>query len=128
MKLFRPIAVLLLSSASLSQSIPQYPLARADRNVVQLPSPLPTWGGANGAGAKWCNPVFNGLCIIRIPEPNTIHGSSLTTADTGDVQLVTKDSRHIAVRTPGGVSIIRTFDPVTQAVDDSPLKFSYIVH
>jgi len=127
MKSFGLIAVLLVSSACLSQSISQYPLARADRNVVQLPSPLPTWGGANGAGAKWCNPEFNGLCIIRITDANTNQGSSLTTADTGDVQLVTKDSRHIAVRTPGRASIIRTFDPVTQAVGDTPLKFLYIV-
>jgi hypothetical protein len=122
----RVLATILLLSGICSAAVFPYPLARTDQNVTQLPNPMPTWGGAIGAGAKWCNPAFNGLCIIRITDSKNNKGSSLSTADTGGVQLATRDSRHIIVHTNGG-SLVVGFSPTQETVSATLMQFNYIV-
>jgi hypothetical protein len=122
----RVLATILLLSGICFAAVFPYPLARTDQNVTQLPNPMPTWGGAIGAGAKWCNPAYNGLCIIRITDALNNNGSSLSTADTGGVQLVTKDARHIVVRT-NGASLVVGFSPKRETVTGTLARFNYPV-
>lgn len=123
----KALAALLLCAASCLAATFPYPLARTDQNVTQFPSPLPSWGGAIGAGNKWCNPAFNNLCIIRITDAkNQANGSGNTTADTGEVQLATRDARHIIIRTNGS-SLAVGFNPKRETVTGTLIKFPFIV-
>lgn len=110
-------------------SFAQVKPARTDQLVTQLPNPMPTWGGGNGPlGQKFCNPAFNDRCMIRLTNATTrMNHGSLTTADTGEVQLGTMDSRHIVVRTKDGTSVLIAFDPATGVPTSTPLAFNYIV-
>lgn len=121
------LMLLVLIASAIAQAPKSYTVARTDQIVTQPPAVLPNWGGAVGAGKKWCNPAFNNLCIIRLTDSTTRpdHGS-LTTADTGDAHLTTTDSRHVIAHTNGG-SLIVGFDPATEKPSPTPLTFNYTV-
>jgi hypothetical protein len=109
MKLFMIFAF--LAGSLLAQVAP-----RTDTNTTQLPNPMPTWGGANGAGTVWANPAFNNFKIIRLTDANTLTGhGSPSTADTGSPRLTSMDSTHVIVHHEGA-SIVLGFDPAKQTV------------
>jgi hypothetical protein len=104
-------------------------VARTDTLVTQLPIPMPTWGGANGAGTKWIHPSFSGTVYTRLTDATmakTVQGS-LFTADSGEPQLSSSDDTHFIIRNNGGrVSVIdtqTTFKTGVEAAYDS-IQFS----
>jgi hypothetical protein len=53
---------------------PDYSCARNDTSAVQLPSPLPSFGGASGAGTIFTEPSFNGSYppqYVRVTDSNS---------------------------------------------------------
>jgi Tfp pilus assembly protein PilX len=109
-----------------TKSLLSYTDARTDTNTTQLPA-MPVWGNA---GSKWCNPAFNNLCIVRLTDKTTVYPlspaiSSLQTADSGEPHLVSKDSKHVLVRTVGGSTIVLAFDKTNSTVSKTALTFNY---
>jgi hypothetical protein len=105
---------LLLIYASFTFAAPPYTYSgtRVDQGITQLPNPLPTWGGAAGAGAKWCDPNFKNFCHIRLTDRTTHKGESLEVTPNG----ISIDDKHIIVQATGGGKTIIAFDPVLHTV------------
>ena len=82
--------------------------ARTDQTVLQLPNPMPTWGGANGAGTTWVNPEFPAAVYTRLTDSATslIAGATIQTADSGEPQLGSIDGLHFVVKGTGGHSYV----------------------
>lgn len=118
---------LMMIASAIAQAPKSYTVARTDQIVTQLPVPMPNWGGATGAGKKVCFPSYNGICVIRLTDRNTLsYHASLFTGDTGEVQLTSTDSKHVIVHTSGGGSAIVAFDPVKEtATGQALLSFNY---
>lgn len=115
-------AVLLLSSLLLSSLCLGQ---RTDTNVTQLPNPMPTWGGANGAGRMWQNPAFPGSLYVRITDATTANKGTLQTSDSGEPRLVCADGKHVIVRNTGGHSFVMAFDPATKKVSKTGIDSGY---
>ena len=90
-----------------------YPLARTDRNIEQLPNPMPDWGGALGAGKTWVHPAFPGTVYTRLTDASTNFANTLQTADSGEPQLNSADGTHLIVRNTYATSFV--VDAITGA-------------
>jgi hypothetical protein len=90
-----------------------YPLARTDRNIEQLPNPMPDWGGALGAGKTWVHPAFPGTVYTRLTDASTNLANTLQTADSGEPQLSSADGTHFIVRNAYATSFV--VDAITGA-------------
>jgi hypothetical protein len=98
--------------------------ARTDKNITQLPSPLPTWG-AIGLCKTYTNPAYPGSTYVRVTDSTLNNKSSLLTADSGDPQLGSFDGLHFIVRASGGTSFIVAFNPATLTCAYTPIKLQY---
>ena len=122
----------LFSAFLLAQAPTTYPTARIDKAVTQLPNPMPDWGGAIGAGKKWCNPAYNGDCYYRLSDANTAypakpHYTSMQTGDSGLPRFVNKTGSHVVLRTTGGSTVIVGFNLSKGLVVKTPIAFSFLV-
>jgi hypothetical protein len=109
-----------------------YTVARTDQAITQVPAPMPKWG-STGIGQKWCNPAFNGICMIRLTDrtswPNAASGLSV---EAGKENPFSKDSKFVMVSNSNGASKIIAFDPKKElpkatatVFKNGPAEFSY---
>lgn len=95
---------------------------RTDKAITQLPSQLPSWGGATGMGTRWCDPNFANKCAIRITDRST-GGQSSSWETAGPLSV---DDTHIIVQSPGGSRTIQKFDPVTHVISNTKARIMFI--
>jgi hypothetical protein len=96
-----------------------YPLARTDRNIEQLPSPMPDWGGALGAGKTWAHPAFPGTVYTRLSDASLNGANTIQTADSGEARLFSADGTHVILRNTFAHSFILGIDGSKTGVDSS---------
>ena len=83
---------------------------RTDLQIVQLPSPLPNFGGLLGRGTIQTDPNF-GTKIARLTDgSDTPNHGTLQTADSPDAGIWNADDTMIFVRTTGALSLLYQFD------------------
>lgn len=82
---------------------------RTDLEVVQLPS-TPPFSGLLGKNTIQADPDFLAP-ILRLTDASDNHNSSILTADSGNGGLWNADETMLALRTPGGGSLIYQFNP-----------------
>jgi len=85
---------------------------RTDLDIVQLPNPIPNWGGLYGANITQRDPNF-GTVIVRLTDANTSNNLSAQTADEAEAGIWNTNDTVIAVRNTMGGSILYSFDPAT---------------
>jgi len=118
------LLLLMLSCFAAAQAPTTYSVARTDVAVTQLPNPMPKWG-PTGLGQKYCNPAFNGICIIRLTDSTSFSnkGSGVSVED-GKENPFSKDSKFIMVSSPNGSSKIISFNPKKETVGTTPTVFT----
>lgn len=84
---------------------------RTDLEIVQLPNPLPNWGGLLGKNTVFKDPDF-GAEIVRLTDAGDNSASSLQTAGSGNAGIWNKNETLIKVVVSGGKSFIYQFNPV----------------
>jgi hypothetical protein len=124
------LVLLLLSCLVVAQGPTSYSVARTDQKTTQPAAAPSDWGGAIGAGKKICFSDWNGICVTRLTDantvyPNTPHYTTITTADSGAKHLVSKNSNHILVHTTGGTSIVIAYNFTKGVINKTPLRFNY---
>ena len=115
-----------------AQAPTSYTVARTDKNITQLPSPMPKWG-PTGLGQKYCNKDYNNICTIRLTDSTTFaNKASALSVEDGKETPISKSSNFIMVSNSNGSSKLVTFNPKTEAVgttsiifNTGPAEFSY---
>lgn len=83
---------------------------RTDLNIVQLPNPLPNFGGFLGRNIIQKDPDF-GTKIVRITDGSDNKGMSMQTGDSGQDGIWNTDDTLIALRSTGGARFLYQFNP-----------------
>ena len=96
---------------------------RTDLEIVQLPDPLPNWGGRLGRNKINTDPDF-GSKIVRITDASDSGGHSLFTASGAGANIWNRNETMLLVETPGGGKLVYQFNPATMQSKQLPYKYN----